>query len=199
MVISRIDNPLIQTPPPDRRSGPDLQRLDAVSRSSVQASVVEALDGSATIKMLGQMPNFLANFHRVVDINSSALLNFVTAQRWLGFRIEILGSVVVLVASVLLTSLNDVYGIDVGLVGLLIIWSSNFTVTLGFLVDTFGEAEAAITAVERVDAMARLPQENERVTEKGLAIVQSWPESGELIFRDVTLRYRPGLPLALAG
>jgi ABC-type multidrug transport system fused ATPase/permease subunit len=170
-----------------------------VSRSSVQASVTEALDGSATIIVLGQVPAYLTHFQRVVDVNSAALLNFVTAQRWLGFRIELLGSVVVLVAGVLLTSLNDVFRIEAGLVGLLIVWSANFTVTLGFLVDTFGEAEAAITAIERVDAMAHLPQERERETKKSLSVMKSWPESGELIFNDVTLRYRPGLPLALTG
>lgn len=149
--------------------------------------------------MLGQMPAYLAKFQQVVDINSSALLNFVTAQRWLGFRIELLGSVVVLVAGVLLTSLNDIFRIEAGLVGLLIIWSANFTVTLGFLVDTFGEAEAAITAIERIDAMAHLPQERERVTKKSLGVLKSWPASGQLSFNEVKLRYRPGLPLVLSG
>lgn len=183
----------------DRRSGSDLQRLDAVSRSPVQASVNEALDGSATIKMFRQTPNVLSKFQRTVDTNSSALLNFVTAQRWLGFRIELLGSVVVLVACVLVTSFNDVFGINAGLVGLLILWSANFTITLGFVVDTFGEAEAAITAIERVDAMVHVPQERERETQAACRVRQSWPEDGELVFEAVKLRYRPGLPLALTG
>lgn len=165
----------------------------------MQASVNEALDGSATIKMFKQTSNVLTKFQNIVDTNSSALLNFVTAQRWLGFRIELLGSVVVLAAGVLVASLNDVFRIDAGLVGLLILWSSNFTITLGFCVDTFGEAEAAITAIERVDAMAHVRQERERETKALYQVSRSWPEAGELVFRDVKLRYRPGLPLALNG
>ena len=64
-----------------RKSGSDLQRLDAVSRSPLQAMVSEALDGSSTIRVFHQQDTFFARFHTAVDINSSALLNFVSAQR----------------------------------------------------------------------------------------------------------------------
>jgi hypothetical protein len=50
-----------------------------------------------------------------VDQNSSALLNYVTAQRWLGIRIELLGSVVVLVATVLIVCLNHVLSLEPGI------------------------------------------------------------------------------------
>jgi ATP-binding cassette, subfamily C (CFTR/MRP), member 1 len=106
----------------------------------------------------------------------------------------------VLVASVLVTSFNDIFQIDAGLVGLLILWSSHFTITLGFLVDTVAETEAAITAIERVDAMSRLPQERSMITDVSkVKVPDSWPEHGHLEFRNVSLRYRKGLPLALNG
>jgi len=180
-----------------RKSGPDLQRLDAVSRSPIQAMVSEGLDGCSTIRVYHKENVFLDKFLTAVNTNSSALLNFVTAQRWLGIRIELLGSAVVLVCAVLVVCLNQVLALEPGIVGLLIIWSSNFTITLGFLVDTFGEAEAAITAIERVDAMSSLPQERAMTTDPKLAVPASWPSAGELEFQDVCLRYRDGLPLAL--
>jgi len=159
--------------------------------------VKSGLDGSATMRVFRQEHTFLGRFHSAADSNSSALLNFVTAQRWLGVRIELLGSIVVLTSSVLVISLNDVLKLDPGIVGLLILWSSNFTITLGFLVDTFAEAEAAITAIERVDAMARLPQEKAMRTDVDQGPPDSWPDSGLLEFQNVCLRYRKGLPLAL--
>jgi len=180
-----------------RRSGADLQRLDAVSRSPIQAMITEGLDGCSTIRIFGQEHAFVTKYRAMVDLNSSALLNFVSAQRWLGVRIEVLGSVVVLVSSTLVISLNESLSLDAGIVGLLILWSSNFTITLGFLVDTFAEAEAAITAIERVDAMARLPQERPMETNESLSLSTSWPQSGLLEFENVCLRYREGLPLAL--
>lgn len=98
-----------------RKSGPDLQRLDAVSRSPIQAMVSEGLDGSSTIRVYRKEPVFVDKFLQVVNVNSAALLNFVTAQRWLGIRIELLGSVVVLVATVLVVSLNDVLRLEPGI------------------------------------------------------------------------------------
>lgn len=65
-----------------RKSGSDLQRLDAVSRSPLQAMVSEALDGSSTIRVFNQQHTFFTRFHAAVDVNSSALLNFVSAQRY---------------------------------------------------------------------------------------------------------------------
>lgn len=121
------------------------------------------------------------------------------ASRWLGFRIELLGSIIVLASSILVISSNDVFGIDAGLVGLLILWSSNFTITLGFLVDTVAETEAAITAIERVDAMSRLPQEKPRTTDDSVVLPKAWPERGQLEFDNVCLRYRKNSPLALNG
>lgn len=127
------------------------------------------------------------------------MLNFISAQRWLGIRIELMGSCVVLCATVLVVWLNDVLALKPGIVALLVLWSSNFTITLGFLVDSFSEAEAAITAIERVDAMSLVPQEKATKSDDHLCPPESWPEHGCLEFKNVCMRYREGLPLSLKG
>lgn len=151
----------------------------------------------------------MTKFEDAVNTSSSALLNFVTLQRWLSIRMETLGAIVVLVTSVLMVCLNAKLNISAGLAGLLINWSSNFTITLNFLVDTFSETEAAITAIERVDAMSQLPSEKSLETDmdnvqgesssSSVATIfsESWPHQGLLEFKNVALRYRDGLPLAL--
>lgn len=182
-----------------RKSGADLQRLDAVARSPIQAMLSEALEGHATIRVFGQRDKFISKFFAITDSSSSALLNFISSQRWLGVRIELLGAIVVLSATLLVVTLNDVVALEPGIVALLIIWSSNFTITLGFLVDSFSEAEAAITSIERVDAMSRLPQEKDVKTDESQLPPSSWPEEGCLEFAEVCMRYRQGLPLSLTG
>lgn len=82
-------------------------------------------------------------------------------------------------------------------VGLLIVWASNYTLTLAYMVETFSEAEAAITAIERVDAMSKIPQEKPMKTDDEHRVPESWPSKGALEFENVCLRYREGLPLAL--
>jgi len=192
-----------------RKSGSDLQRIDALSRSPLQGLLSEGLDGAPSIRLFRKYFTFVERFRAAVNVNSAALLSFVTAQRWLGLRIELLGTVIVLVASVLIISLNNILRIDAGLVGLLILWSSNFTITLGFLVDAFAETEAAITAIERVDAMSRIPQEKPRFTDEQKSwpemgklefcrnLSLNWPSKGEIEFSNVCMRYRKDLPLAL--
>merc|ERR1719343_665354 len=180
-----------------RMTGPDLQRIDALSRSPMQSMVSECLDGSTSIRIFGQDPNFVSKFHSIVDINSSALLNYVAVQRWLSMRMEFLGVIVVMITTILVVCLNHKLQTTAGLAGLLITWCSNFTITLNFLVQTFSETEAAITAIERVDAMADLPTEKALETPDELKPPPEWPQHGLLEFRNVSLRYREGLPLAL--
>ena len=103
-----------------RKTGNDLQRLDALSRSPVQSMLSEALDGAAFIRISLQTPRFTERFYAVVDHNSSALLCFVSAQRWLAFRIEILGSLIVTMSSLLVITMNGTHGIGAGLSGLLV-------------------------------------------------------------------------------
>merc|ERR1712157_434330 len=100
----------------------------------------EALDGSTCIRLFSQSHHFTSRFRSQLDSNASAMLNFISAHRWLAVRIEILGSLITLVACTLVVCLNDTLEIKPGIVALLITWTSNFTITLGFLVDNISEA-----------------------------------------------------------
>eukprot|EP00957_Ditylum_brightwellii_P060660 4605716-Ditylum_brightwellii.AAC.1 len=118
-----------------RKSGADLQRLDAVSRSPIQSMLAEGLDGAATIRVFQQKDNFLRKLQLLAEINAGAMLNFVSAHRWIGLRIEIIGAILVFTCSLLVVICNSHFEISPGFAALLITWSTNFTISLGFLVD----------------------------------------------------------------
>ena len=105
-----------------RWSASDLQRLDAVSRSPLQAALAEGLDGSFTIRAYGQSDFFAGAFQKFINDNSSAMMNFVASRRWLAVRLDIMGAFVTLSASVCITMFN--LGLTAGLSGLLLVWSS---------------------------------------------------------------------------
>ena len=170
-----------------------------VAHTIENTHVLLGLDGASTIRVFRREHMFMGKFQSATDLNSSAQLNYISAQRWLSLRIELLGSVIVLVACVLVISLNDTLQLSAGFAGLLIIWSSNFTITLGFMVDTFAETEASITSIERIHAMCGLPKEKPMLTDKDVDLPASWPQRGLIQFIDVKVRYREGLPLALNG
>lgn len=83
---------------------------------------------------------------------------------------------------------------------MLVIWSNNFTICLAFLSQSISESEAALTSVERASAMTKLPQEKAVATDESVIVLpKKWPDRGVLVFDDVRMRYRPGLPLSLDG
>jgi len=114
-----------------RWSAADLQRLDAVSRSPIQAATAEALDGSTTIRAFHKNLYFLRKFQGFVNDNAGAMLNFVSSRRWLAVRLETLGAFVTLAACLFIATFQEQLGLSPGLSGLLIIWASSMTVTLG--------------------------------------------------------------------
>ena len=182
-----------------RWSASDLQRLDAISRSPIQASLAEGLDGSVTIRAFNKIDHFVEEFESFIDSNSSAMLNFVASRRWLAVRLETLGALVTLGASLAITVFHEQLGLSPGLSGLLLIWASSMTYTLSFLINAFSEVEAAITSIERMHSMEVLPQEASMLTSKDNEVDSSWPRKGTLVFDNVYLRYRPGLQLSLEG
>ena len=64
-----------------RWSAADLQRLDAVSRSPIQASLAEGLDGSTTIRAFRKNDYFLKIFQDQINENSSAMIKFRVVEK----------------------------------------------------------------------------------------------------------------------
>jgi len=180
-----------------RKSGADLQRLDALSRSPLQTMLAEGIEGSASIRTFHKESSFIQRFQGFADKSTAAQMNFLGAQRWLGVRIELLGAVIVFSASLLVVTFNGFFSLGAGLVALLIRWSAGFTISLSFLLDNAAEAEGAVTAIERIQKMSEIAQEPN--FEKKGNVDSTWPSSGELEFRNVQMRYRPRLPLSLDG
>jgi len=181
-----------------RKSAVDLQRLDATSRSPVQAQLGEAIDGTSTMRVFGKSAYFSNVFRISLDENSGMMMNFMAAHRWLAVRIQMLGACSVLFSVAFVACFNDVLNLDPGIAAMLIIWSANFTISLSFFVQGISESEASMTSLERVLAMIDIPQEEDK-SHKPESVDDSWPSRGDLTFDKVDLRYRPGLPLSLNG
>lgn len=77
--------------------------------------------------------------------------------RWLGIRLELIGATVITVTSFSAWLLRD--SLSGSIAGLAVIWSFNFTITLGFLVLATTEVEAKAVSVERIKAYSNLPSE----------------------------------------
>ena len=149
-----------------------------------QLVILSALEGRASIRSFRKEALFAQNFRRHVDRNASAMLNFVAAQRWLGLRVELLGSSIGFTLATVIVCCNGTFRIDAGIVGLVIQWGLVFSIALNFFFLRLSESEARITSVERVDETCNL-KEQEAAWETNSSAIQldkSWPQKGELEF-----------------
>ena len=69
--------------------------------------------------------------------------------------------------------------------------------TAATIVSTYAQTEQNFNAVERVLYYTDLPKEGDAIAPNDPP--PSWPDAGEIKFKDVEMTYRPGLPAVLKG
>ncbi|KAI8838941.1 P-loop containing nucleoside triphosphate hydrolase protein [Chytridium lagenaria] len=179
-----------------RATSRELKRLDSVSRSPLYANFGETSRVS-TIRAYREQNRFITNNDRATDANNSPYFLLLTAQRWLGLRLEILGGLLVFFAS--LFGILAKGSIDPGLLGLSLSYALQVTMILNWCIRQFTETEIAMNAVERVEHYGfGIDVEADAVIESNRP-PKGWPSKGAIEFKDVEMRYAPGLPLVLKG
>lgn len=174
----------------------ELRRLDSVSRSPIFANFQESLNGVSIIRAYGQVERFKFLNQARIDKNMRAYHPSVNANRWLAVRLEFLGSVIILASSGLAILTLKSSGISAGLVGLSVSYALQITQSLNWIVRMTVEVETNIVSVERVLEYSELTPEAPEIIEDTRPPA-SWPEKGEVIFKNYSTRYRPELDLVL--
>jgi len=132
------------------------KRLESISRSPVFAQFSETLGGFTTIRAYGQQARFIEEFEEKVNQNTRASYCNLVADRWLGCRLDFLGSIIILVAAVLvihvtISSRNDKENNNFApLAGLSLTFAISITGILSFFVRCFSRLEACMNSCERI-------------------------------------------------
>lgn len=179
------------------RSNRELKRLESISRSPIYAHFQESLGGLSTIRAFKQQKRWAWESETRVDNNMKAFLPSIYANRWLGIRLEFVGSLVVfLAASLSILAVINGGKVSAGMVGLAMSYALQITQALSWIVRLSVEVETNIVSVERVLEYAQLPSEAEE-TVRNNRPQPTWPANGAIQFNDYSMRYRPGLELVL--
>ncbi|KAK0386338.1 hypothetical protein NLU13_6175 [Sarocladium strictum] len=179
------------------RTSRELKRLDSVTKSPVYAHFQESLGGVSTIRAFRQQERFTLENEWRVDANLRAYFPSVSANRWLGVRLEFIGAVVILAAAGF-AIVQVAFGrpLPPGIVGLAMSYALQITGSLNWIVRQTVEVETNIVSVERVLEYASLPSEAPDVVPNHRPPV-AWPADGEVEFKNYSTRYREGLDLVL--
>eukprot|EP01130_Rhizamoeba_saxonica_P012730 TRINITY_DN5400_c0_g1_i3.p1 TRINITY_DN5400_c0_g1~~TRINITY_DN5400_c0_g1_i3.p1 ORF type:complete len:1259 (-),score=257.85 TRINITY_DN5400_c0_g1_i3:635-4294(-) len=175
------------------RSSRELKRLDSVSRSPIYSLFSETLTGISTIRAFGKDRDFKEENETRLNNNQAAFFLSTLANRWLGLRLEFVGTFVVFAAAFF--AVIERGTIDAGLVGLSITYALNLTSQLNWLVRMSTEVETQLVAVERTESYATMTTEAPAVVHPRPAA--DWPSEGRIEFDKFQLRYREGLPLVI--
>ncbi|KAI6039822.1 ABC transporter [Pisolithus marmoratus] len=180
-----------------RSSARELQRIDAILRSSLYAHFSETLSGLTTIRAYGEVGRFKNENHELVDIENRAYWLAVTNQRWLGIRLDLLGAV--LTFSVALLAVGTRFSISPGQTGLVLSYVLGVQQSFGWAVRQFADVENNMNSVERVVHYADEVDQEAPHDVDSAAVPETWPSEGRMVMNDVVMRYRPELPPVLKG
>jgi ABC-type multidrug transport system fused ATPase/permease subunit len=181
-----------------RRNLRELKRLDLTSKGLAAACLSESVGAQATVAAWGAGARFSRALQAATDVNLRAYWASNSANRWLGLRLDWLGSALLLVVAAAAVG-APAGAADPGLVGLAITYAGAVTGLLNWLVRTAADAEAQLGAVERAREVAALPVEAPPASPPGRGPPAGWPSRGALRVEGLHARWRPELPPCLKG
>ena len=178
-----------------RASAREVKRHEAVLRSDVFARFSEGVSGTSSIRAYGLQEHFTKVLRASVDQMNSAYFLTYSNQRWLSVRLDAIGNALVFTTGILVVTSR--FNVSPSIAGLVLSYILSIVQMFQFTVRQLAEVENGMNATERVAYYG-----NELDQEPPLHLTDvpsSWPDRGEIVFDEVLMRYREGLPLVLQG
>lgn len=178
-----------------RSSAREIKRYESVLRSKVFAKFSEGLSGVASIQAYGVKDRFANDLRSSIDsMNAAYYLTFAN-QRWLTMRLDATGNLLVFIVGILVVTSR--FSVDPSISGLVLSYVLSVVQMLQFSIRQLSEVDKGMNSVERLRYFGvELEQEAPLHT---IDLPKRWPEKGEIVFKDVDMRYRKDLPLVLQG
>lgn len=127
-------------------------------------------------------------------MDSAYFLTF-SNQRWLTVRLDAVGWLMVFVTSILVVTSR--FNVDPSISGLVLSFILSISQLLQFTVRQLAEVENSMNATERIHYYGTKLEEEAPLHLRRMDEI--WPQSGQITFKNVEMRYRAGLPLVLQG
>ncbi|AMD21977.1 HFR122Cp [Eremothecium sinecaudum] len=176
-------------------SAREVKRLEATERSLVYNSLNEVLGGVDTIKAYHAEERFLKKTDYFYNKMCEASFPLVALQRWVAISIDFVATLFAFI--IVLPCITRAVNVSPASVGVLLVYVLGLPSDFNTLLRTMTQLELNMNSAERIIEYATdIPQEAPyRIPE--LQPPDSWPESADINFSDVSFAYRPGLPLVL--
>lgn len=176
-------------------SSREIKRLESTLRSLVFSNFNETLTGIGTIKTYKAEDMFIKKNDASINKMNEAYYISITNQRWLALHLDMVASAFALIICML--CVTGQFNISASSTGLLLNYVFQIVGLLSFTIRAMTQVENEMNSVERLYQYAfRLPEEA-AYTKTDFVSPEDWPAVGYIEFKNVSLRYRPHLPLVL--
>ncbi|KAF9932493.1 hypothetical protein FBU30_008066 [Linnemannia zychae] len=169
------------------------KRIESITRSPLYQHFSETVTGVSTIRVAGCGSRFINDNASRSDDFSNAHFVWAMGNLWLNVRLECLGSMIVLGASVFAVFARD--SLNPAMVGMSLTYALTITQDISWLVRGICESQYHLVSVERIDEYSKKNQEAPNFTD--VEVPENWPSKGHLSFKNYSTRYRQGMDLVL--
>jgi len=174
-------------------SSRDLKRLESVQRSPLYQQFGETISGMTTIRAYGDERRFIRENLAKVNTHNRPFIFLWAANRWLAFRVDIVGAMVAFFAGVFVVL--SVGRIDAGAAGLAMTYAVTFTENVLWFVRLYASNEQNMNSIERIKEYLDVEQEAPPIAENRPP--GNWPSHGAVEFINYSTRYRKDFDLVL--
>ncbi|KAK3021040.1 hypothetical protein RJ639_047287, partial [Escallonia herrerae] len=175
----------------------ELTRLDSITKAPVIHHFSESIAGVMTIRCFRKQEPFCQE--NVKRVNANLRMDFHNngSNEWLGFRLELIGSLILCISAMFMIVLPSSI-IKPANVGLSLSYGLSLNGVLFFAIYMSCYVENRMVSVERIKQFTNIPSEAEW-EKKDCLPSPNWPTHGNVELSNVQVRYRPNTPLVLKG
>ncbi|XP_055997063.1 ATP-binding cassette sub-family C member 8-like isoform X2 [Ostrea edulis] len=172
-----------------RATARELQRIESVTKSPVFSHLSETLSGLQTIRAFRAEKRFKKRAFTLIDNNNIPYIFVMSINRWLGIRLDYIGSLLVFISAVSSLATCLAGHTTPAYVGLSLTYALQVSIYLNWIVRNAAEMELTMNSVERVDEFIHLKREVNTHHKGHHELEKDWPNHGKIEFKNVSLKY----------
>ncbi|XP_022166683.1 probable multidrug resistance-associated protein lethal(2)03659 [Myzus persicae] len=173
----------------------NVKRLEGVTRSPIFTHVNSSLQGLTTIRAFNVEQILIQEFTSHQDLHSSAWYLFITLSRAFGFWLNM--SCMFYISHVIFSFILISDVTNGRYVGLVVTQSIVLSTMFQWVMRHSADLENQMTSVERILEYTDVPQESALETAPDKLPPTDWPNNGQIIFKQLYLRYDLDTPFVL--
>ncbi|KAL1645245.1 hypothetical protein SLS58_003952 [Diplodia intermedia] len=169
----------------------ETKRLESLAKSPVFELFGAALSGLGTIRAFGKTDDYIDAMFAKLDMHGQTMMYMWAFNRWLTFRLGVVGAAFAIAMAALIVSLN----IDAALAGFAIGFTLEYSIAVVWMLRQYAIVELSMNAVERILEYSEIAIEDQT----GADAPAHWPAEGRLEVDDLVVAYASDLEPVLKG